>query len=193
MAAAAGVELEITPVVREGFVFLVNENNPVTSLTQEQIRGIYTGRITSWKEVGGEAQEILAFQRPINSGSQSGMLSLVMKDTPMMEAPSQFYPAEMDGLVEEILNYDNSGNAIGYSYYYYVSSMYFRKGIRLLAVDGVEPDSSTIQNGTYPYTTAYYAVLKKSEPEGSSTRRLLQWIQREGKASAETAGYIPVK
>lgn len=192
-AATAGVELEITPVVREGFVFLVNEKNPVTSVTQQQIRDIYSGQITNWNQVGGREQEILAFQRPVNSGSQSGMLSLVMKDTPLMEAPAKFYQSEMGELLEEILLYDNSGNAIGYSYYYYVSSMYFRKGIRLLAVDGVAPNSASLQDGSYPYTTAYYAVIKKGEPEDSSARRLLQWIQSEGGASAEKAGYVPVK
>ena len=192
IAAEAGVEFEIVPIVREGFVFLVNENNPVTSLTQQQVRGIYSGKIQNWKNVGGVDQEIMAFQRPVNSGSQSGMLELVMKDTPIMKAPSELYPMDMGAMIEIILAYDNTANAMGYSYYYYVSSMYFRKGIKLLAIDGVEPNDSSIQDGSYPYTTAYYAVIKKSEPKDSNTRKLLTWILNEGQESARTAGYVPV-
>lgn len=192
LAARAGVELEVHPVVKEGFVFLVNEQNPVQSLTQRQIKDIYTGKITSWKEAGGEEQPIIAHQRPENSGSQSGMLSLVMKDTPMMKAPLDLYVSEMGELIESVLSYTNDGNAIGYSYYYYVSSMYFRKGVRLMAIDGVVPEPETIRNGSYPYTTAYYAVIKKSEPSDSGARKLLDWTLRHGKSSIEEAGYVPL-
>lgn len=192
LAAEAGVELEIHPVVKEGFVFLVNEKNPVQSLTQRQIKDIYTGKITNWKEVGGEAQEIIAHQRPENSGSQSGMLSLVMGNTPMMKGPIGLYPSEMGELIESVLSYTNDGNAIGYSYYYYVSSMYFRKGVRLMAIDGVAPEPETIRSGSYPYTTSYYAVIKKSEPADSGARKLLEWSLRHGKTSIEAAGYVPL-
>lgn len=193
LAGEAGVELEIYPVVKEAFVFLVNEQNPVKGLTGQQILDIYSGKLTNWSEAGGENQEIRAYQRPVNSGSQSGMLSLVMKDTPLMDAPSHYRYGEMDGLVEAISSYDNAEYAIGYSYYYYVSSMYFRKGVRLLAIDGVVPETASIQDGSYPYTTAYYAVIKNSEPEGSSARMLLNWIERVGNQSAETAGYVPLQ
>lgn len=193
LAEAAGVELEVYPVVKEAFVFLVNEQNPVKGLTRQQILDIYTGKMTNWSEAGGQDQEILAYQRPVNSGSQSGMISLVMKDTPLMAAPSHYYYGEMDGLVEAISSYDNAEYAIGYSYYYYVSSMYFRKGVRLLAINGVAPETATIQDDSYPYTTAYYAVIKGSEPEGSSARRLLDWIERAGNQSAAAAGYVPLQ
>ena len=89
LAKQKGVELEVIPVVREGFVFYVNGKNPVDNLTTEQIQKIYTGEITNWKEVGGEDEKITAFQRPVNSGSQTGMLSLVMKGLKLMEAPKE--------------------------------------------------------------------------------------------------------
>ena len=89
IAKDAGVELEVTPVVKEGFVFYINSENPVESLTFEQIQDIYTGEITNWSEVGGNDSKIRAFQRPDNSGSQTGMYSLVMKDKKIMEAPKE--------------------------------------------------------------------------------------------------------
>lgn len=53
----------MTGIGLDGFVFLINEQNPVKSLTLDQIRGIYTGKITNWKEVGGDDAKIIAYQR----------------------------------------------------------------------------------------------------------------------------------
>lgn len=72
------------PVAGEGFVFVVNKDNPVTSLTVDQLRGIYSGQITNWREVGGEDAPIVAYQRNSDSGSQNYMRSF-MGDTPLME------------------------------------------------------------------------------------------------------------
>ena len=69
MAKEKGVELEIVPIVKDAFVFFVNTENPVESLTLEQIQGIYTGNIKNWKDVGGDNERIVAYQRPANSGS----------------------------------------------------------------------------------------------------------------------------
>ena len=79
LAEQQGIELEIVPIVKEAFVFFVNKNNPVENLTLNQIQDIYSGKIKNWSEVGGSNNNILAFQRPENSGSQTGMLELVMK------------------------------------------------------------------------------------------------------------------
>ena len=63
----------------DGFVFLVNKENKVDSLTLEQIQKIYTGEITNWSNVGGENEEIVAYQREANSGSQNLMEKMVMQ------------------------------------------------------------------------------------------------------------------
>lgn len=63
--------LKLTPIGREAFVFFVNKRNPVDSLTVEQIKDIYSGTVTNWKEVGGKKASIRAFQREENSGSQT--------------------------------------------------------------------------------------------------------------------------
>ena len=61
-AADAGIELEQLPIAREGFVFIVNKDNPVDMLTQQQLRDIYSGKITNWSEVGGPDMPIIAAQ-----------------------------------------------------------------------------------------------------------------------------------
>lgn len=199
LAKEKGVELEVIPVVKEGFVFYVNSKNPVDSLTTEQIQKIYTGEIKNWKEVGGEDKEIKAFQRPVNSGSQTGMLSLVMKGLKLMDAPKENLIGSMEEIINMVSSYQNGKNAIGYSYYYYATTMFetidetVASNIKLLGIDGVKPNNQTIKDSTYPFTTAYYIVINKADSEDATSRILAnQLLSDRGQKIAEEAGYVPV-
>jgi len=194
------VELEVIPVVKEGFVFYVNAENPVKSLTLEEIQDIYSGEITNWSSVGGNDEEIRAFQRPENSGSQTGMLSLVMKDKELIEPLKEDLVETMSAIINLVSDYDNGLNSIGYSYYYYATTMFetidstVSDRIRLLAIDGVEPNNKTIKNEEYPLETAYYIVIRKDEEKDSNTRKLVDaMLSSRGQAVAEEAGYVGVK
>ena len=123
-AKSKGVELEVIPTTSSAFVFIVNSENPVDNLSLEEVVKIYKGDITNWKEVGGEDAEIVPYQRPNGSGSQTAMISLVMKDANLMTAPKMQVEGEMGGLIDAIAEYDNSKVAIGYSYFYYVNHHY---------------------------------------------------------------------
>lgn len=200
LAKQKGVELEVIPVVKEGFVFYVNSNNKVDYLTKDQIQGIYSGEITNWKEVGGEDMEIKPFQRPTNSGSQTGMLSLVMKDKKLMDPLKENLVSTMAQIINFVSSYENGKNSIGYSYYYYATTMYegidkeIASNIKLIGIDGVKPNAKTIQNGSYPYTTAYYIVINKADDENSPSRKLANlMLSKRGQQVAKNAGYVPVK
>lgn len=200
LAKQKGVELEVIPVVKEGFVFYVNSNNKVDYLTKDQIQGIYSGEITNWKEVGGEDMEIKPFQRPTNSGSQTGMLSLVMKDKKLMDPLKENLVDTMAQIINFVSSYENGKNSIGYSYYYYATTMYegidkeIASNIKLIGIDGVKPNAKTIQNGSYPYTTAYYIVINKADDENSPSRKLANlMLSKRGQQVAKNAGYVPVK
>ena len=193
MAQQAGVELDIVPICKEGFVFLVNDSNPVQSLTDEQVVRIYQGDIGNWSEVGGDNLPLIAYQREPNSGSQTMMEQAVMKGRPLMQAPTSQIVFGMGGLIDRVAEYSNAKGALGYSMYYYVSSMYVDRAVRLLGIDGVLPSQETIHDGSYPYTVHYYAVLRKSEAENSPARRLLAWIlSEEGQQVASEAGFVPL-
>lgn len=200
LAKQKGVELEITPVVHEAFVFFASTENGVDSLTQEQVVGIYTGKIKNWKEVGGADKEIKAFQRPENSGSQTGMLDLVMKGTKMMEPVSEEYSlGTMAGIVNAVSSYGGEVDGIGYSYYYYVATMYedidkdIADGIKLLAIDGIKPEKTSIQNNTYAYTTSYYVVTVKGRVSENTKKVVDEMFSTRGQKIAEGVKYVPVK
>lgn len=198
-AKQKGVELEVIPVVKEGFVFYVNGKNPVESLTLEQIQDIYTGKIKNWNEVGGEDEKIIPYQRPVNSGSQTGILSLVMKDKKMMDPVNNIIET-MEGIIAAVADYKDGKGSIGYSYYYYATAMYnlidenSENGVKLLGIDGVVPSYDTIKDDSYPIKTNYYIVLRKDEPEDSQARKFANdLLSARGQAVAKEAGYVPVK
>lgn len=191
-ASDAGVELEVTPVVNEGFVFFTNVNNLVNGLSLKEIQDIYTDKITNWNQVGGDNAKIIAYQRPENSGSQTGMLSLVMKDKKIKEPKKEEYIESMAGIIDAVANYDNSKDSIGYSYYYYATTMYGNENIKFLAVDGVSPNHDTIKDESYPLITAYYIVTLKDTKNTAVSKAKKAMLESKGQEIARNAGYIEI-
>ena len=182
-----------TPFATDAFVFVVNEQNPVDSITVDQARKIYTGEIVNWAELGGEDTPIIPFQRNPEAGSQTLMEKLVMQGTPMMEPPSDYIAGSMEGLMKAVKSYDNSAGAIGYSVYYYAEEMRAAQGLKLLQVEGVEPTAETIRCGDYPLVNPYYVVISAGAGEDSPTRKLYDWVlSPEGQALAAEMGYVSV-
>lgn len=191
--AKQGFPYQMETIAKEALVFVVNESNPVNSLTAQQLRGIYSGEITNWSQVGGEDLPIVAFQRNPTAGSQVMMEKLVMEDTPMMEAPSTQVPTEMEGLIEAVRGYDNSANAIGYTVFYYATDMQMATGLKILSVDGVLPEADSIRSGAYPYVNGYYCCISANEPEDSPARRLYRWLVSDaGQRLLNLEGYVAV-
>lgn len=180
-----------TPVGTEAFVFFVHKDNPIDNLTTEQIKGIYSGEITNWKQVGGKNEEIAAFQRNEGSGSQS-MLQRFMGDTPIMEAPTEMVNTMMSGIIEQVSSYRSKSNSIGFSFRYYVEGIIQNPDIKVLSVDGVAPTAENIRNGSYPIVTPMYAVTYE-ENTNENVDLLLQWIlSEEGQYIIEETGYVGV-
>lgn len=189
LAIDANEELVLTPIGKEAFVFFVNVENPVTSLTLQQVQGIYHGDITNWKQVGGKDEEIKAFQRPEGSGSQSA-LQRVMKDVSIMKPLEKNIASGMGGILSQTAEYENRESAIGYSFRYYAQSMVNNEKIRLLHIDGVEPSIENIRNGTYPLVDKFYAItLASNQKEHVAT--LKEWIlSKQGQQLIEDSGYV---
>ena len=188
------VKLKVTPIGVDALVFIVNQKNKVKNLTTEQIRDIYSGKITNWKELGGDDAVIEAYQRVLNSGSQTLFLNLVMKDVKPVDAPIKYRIEGMDGLIETLASYNNTGNALGYSVFYYAKKMYAVPGLELISVDGIMPSDETIGNAEYPFLNEYYLVIREDTPEDSETMKLYNYILSDkGREDIKKAGYIPIK
>ena len=187
-AKSQGTEFEYVEIGKEGFVFFVNKDNPVDNLTSEQIRDIYSGKITNWKEVGGNDEEILAFQRNEGSGSQS-RLERFMGDIPLMEAKTEEINTLMVGIIEQVADYKNYSNSIGFSFRYYLETLIANPNVKMLKVDGIAPTPENISNESYSLTGSLYAVTYKDNPN-ENVDVLINWIlSDEGQELVEKTGY----
>ncbi len=176
-AKERGVELVYTPIGCEAFVFIVNQKSAVTSLTQEQVRGIYAGRYHNWSDFGGANKNIAALQRNAGSGSQSAFLTF-------MEAGGE----------TPVPDYDAAwGSAIGFSFRYYVEGLVAESDVRLLALDGVAPSVENVKNGSYPLIYDIYAVHRADE-QNPNVQAVIDWLLSDaGQTMIEQTGYVGVR
>jgi phosphate transport system substrate-binding protein len=190
LARLKGVELKLTPIGREAFVFFVNSKNSVKELSTKQIQSIYSGEITNWKEVGGKDEKIRAFQRPGNSGSQT-MLQKLMEGKNLMAPPKEDVATGMGDIINQTASYRNYKNAIGYSFLFFATEMVKNKEIQLLKIDGVYPDRSTIGSREYPLTAEFYAVTAGTK--NPNVKPLIEWVlSKQGQSLVEKTGYTPL-
>lgn len=174
-AEEQGVELVYVPVGLEGFVFFVNENNPVDSLTVDQIRDIYGGVYTNWKEVGGANRVINPVTRLAGSGSQSAMDSF-MKDREI--APKSIFSV--------------TGASIGFSFRYYMDGLVANDNVKMLSLNGVYPSEENIRNGTYPIIAKFYAIYR-ADNANPNIPALIDWLlSDEGQVLIEESGYVRI-
>ena len=183
---------EYTPIGTEAFVFFIHKDNPITNLTTEQIKDIYSGKITNWKDVGGKNEKITAFQRNEGSGSQS-MLKRFMGDTPITDAPTEMVNDLMAGIIEQVADYKSKTNSIGFSFRYYVEGIIKNPDIKMISIDGAAPTFENIRNGSYTILTPIYAVTYKENQNGN-VDKLLEWIlSDEGQYIINETGYVGIK
>jgi phosphate transport system substrate-binding protein len=189
-AKQMGKTFKLTPIGKEAFVFFVNSNNPVTGLTVQTIQNIYAGNVKNWKEFSGIDKEIIAYQRPQNSGSQT-ILEHIMGNVPIMEPLQENMIASMGGMFQQVAAYRNYDNAIGYSFLFFSKEMVDSSGIKLLDINNVSPNKENIISGKYPYIVDFYAVTLGDET--ANTNKLIEWIlSKQGQYLIEKTGYVPI-
>ncbi|MDN4086493.1 PstS family phosphate ABC transporter substrate-binding protein [Paenibacillus polymyxa] len=193
LAKSRGIQMKLTPIGWDAFIFLVHKGNPVNGLSSEQVRSIYEGSIRNWSEVGGKNQPIVAYQREENSGSQTYMQKKVMKGQDMAEPPRELRIGIMGEMINAIADFDKDHNALGYSFYYFANVMHNRQEVKFLSINGVEPDKEHIRSKQYPFTAQLFVVTREGEKPRASMQRLLEWLQSEaGTQAIEKGGFVPV-
>ena len=182
------VELEYHPFAKDAFVFIGNRNNPVRDLTPEQVRSIFSGKTTQWKEVGGFGGTILPLVRDRNSGSEELMRELVMKDLVVPDNFLHHLFSSMSGIYDFV---EKNTMAIGYSILYYERYMVRSPYTRTIRINGIEPTPQTVADGTYPFLYECVAVVRKDSPE--KAKAVAQWLTGdEGAKVVRESGYVPL-
>ena len=166
-----GVELELTPIGREAFVFLVNSKNPVDNLSMQQLKDIFTGKITNWKDVGGANRPINVVQRNKGSGSQTALEKLIGEEI----KPNFFGPL---------------GGSLGFSFRFYVEELTKHGHIKMLKLNDVYPDREHVQDNSYPIVSNFFAVTRKGETNPNVQKVLDFVLGATGQEIINEVGYV---
>jgi phosphate transport system substrate-binding protein len=180
------IALHKVAMALDGIAVFVSDANPVKELSMQQLRGIYTGSITNWKELGGPAHVIVLYGRENNSGTYGYFKEHVLKGEDFAEA-TQTLPGTAS-VVSAVVN-DKFG--IGYG------GVAWDKGVRALLIKkdektaGVEPSLANITNGTYPISRELYWFY--SGVPSSEMKQFLNWaLSDEGQKIAQLVDYVPL-
>jgi len=175
-AEEQGVELVCVPIGREAFVFFVHEDNPVDSLTVEQVRDIYAGEVQNWAQVGGADRVINPVSRLEGSGSQTMMEAFMGGREIARKSPFALV-----------------GGAIGFSFRYYMDGMVENESVKMLALNGVSPSAENIRDGSYPVVAEFYAIYR-ADNDNQNIPVLIDWIlSPEGQQIIEQSGYVSIQ
>lgn len=165
----------------DGIAIIVNNNNPVADLSLEQIKGLASGEITNWKEVGGKDAPVVMIGREAGSGTRDGFESIVgVKDTSK-------YAQELTATGAVIAAVASNENAIGYASLSSVDTT-----VKAITVEGVAASEETVQDGSYKVQRPFNFVLKEGAEQSEAVKAFLEFAQ--SKAAAEiivAAGAVP--
>jgi len=171
-------------VAYDALPVIVHPSNKVKGLTIEQIRDIYTGKITNWKDVGGSDQSIVVISRDTNSGTFETFKELVLgKEAKICEGAEY---AGSNGAVRQRVQMTNG--AIGYAGLGFVDH-----SVKALEINGIAPCAATVVDKTYPISRELF-MFTNGEPKADSLIAKFIAISRteKGREIVEEIGFVPV-
>jgi phosphate transport system substrate-binding protein len=177
-AGAAAVE---TTVARDGVAIYVNGANPIESLTVEQLRGIYLGDLTNWKQVGGKDAPIVLYSRENSSGTYVFVKEHVLKGEDFA-AQAQTLP----GTAAVVNAVSKEKNGIGYG------GGAYARGVKELKVEGIAPTKEAVLSGKYPLSRPLF-LYTKGAPAGEIKEFIDFCLSAAGQKIVSEVGYFPVK
>lgn len=193
-AQSKGVDPLEHIIARDAIAVIVNPENPVNELTLQQIADIYSGKITNWREVGGEDRPIVKLSRETNSGTHVYFLETVLrlgdKENKTLFSTDTLLLPSSEGIIAEVRQ---NPNAIGYDGLGYVPD-----DLKMIAIAKetggayVLPAIATVNDKTYPIARDLY-MYTNGEPTGA-VKEYLDWIlSSEAQEIVAKLGFVPVK
>ncbi len=161
---------------------VVHPSNPVKDFTLEQLKGIYMGTITNWKDVGGPDGEIVVISRDTSSGTYEVWEEKVMKKERV--APSALLQASNGAVAQAI---SKNKNAIGY-----LGIGYLDKSVKAATVNGVAGTAETALNGSFPVSRALF-MFTRGWPNGDTLQFINYMLNpQKGQKHVKDAGFVPL-
>jgi phosphate transport system substrate-binding protein len=181
--AEIGTGIDEHLIAIDGIAVIVNANNPVSGLSAEQIRGIYTGALRDWNQVGGRAGKIAVVSREPGSGTRGAFEEIVKFQDELVLGAIEF-----DGTGAVKAEVSRNADAIGY-----ISLGSADSSVKTLDVGGAAATTANVVNGSYPIARPFLLLTKKGRTLNRETSAFLDWILTEpGQAIVKTS-WISVK
>lgn len=181
-ARGKGIDPVATVIARDGIAVIVHPSNPLSEITLVQLRDIYTGKISNWKDVGGKSGRIVVISRDVASGTFEVFKKLVLKG-----AKTRADALMLASNKAVAITVEKTPGAIGYVGLGYVSSK-----VKALTVDGVKPTKKAVASGEYKLARPLY-FYTDGKPKGLAKEFIDFVMSSEGQKIVEEAGFVPVK
>lgn len=156
--------LKATVLAYDGIAIIVNPQNPVSELSVQAIAQIYTGKIESWKEVGGQDAEIVRIGREAGSGTRDGFESITKTENACV------YRQELTSTGDVIATVAQNPNAIGYA-----SLAAVKDTVKAVSVGGVAPTEATVKDGSYVIQRPFVLVTKEDTPLSETAQKFFDY------------------
>ncbi|MBE9503430.1 MAG: phosphate ABC transporter substrate-binding protein [Proteobacteria bacterium] len=171
-------------VAWDALVIIVKKDNPVDSMTTEQVKAVFKGTIKNWKELGGPAAPVKLLVRKGKTSGAGLMLREILFNNPDEDYSPDAELKKSSGPIEAGVSKDI--NAIGVTG---VSSAKKRKKVKMLKVDGVAPSKEAVMSGKYPFVRPLY-IVTRGEPTGEIKKFIDFAKSPEGQAIISSQGTV---
>jgi len=182
-----GAPPEEIVVAKDGLSVYLHESNPLNELTMDQLKGIFTGKVTNWKDIGGADAKIIPYSRENSSGTYVFFKEHVLSNadyTPRAQA--------MPGTAAVVNAVSKEKFSIGYGGAAYAKGIKVIKIKKDAAAAGIAPSDATVKNGSYPLSRPLFFYLR-AKPAGE-IKSFIDWVlSADGQAVVLKVGYFPVK
>ncbi len=182
-------DIDNIQVAWDALTFIVHKSNPIENITLDDVRAIYAGKITNWKQLGGGDKPIKIFiskphRSPGLSGVDSSTREMVLNGQDPVQTPNTFFLAST-GIVEQMVEETVDGFATtGFS-----SAR--KRNVKMLKLDGIYPDKRNISKNIYPFKRPLFLLLtKEAKPEA---RKFVDFaLSRKGQELISSYGVVPL-
>ncbi|MFA0087398.1 phosphate ABC transporter substrate-binding protein [Vibrio sp. 10N.286.49.C2] len=183
--------LDVFPIAYDGLAIVVNITNPVPNLSREQVFDIYKGKITNWKQVGGEDKDIAVVTREASSGTRYSFESLlgltrIVNDRLVSDINPTNLVVNSNSMVKTIVNHNP--HAIGF-----ISEGSVDRSIKAIQFEGVEASTANIAKGEYKLARPFLLLHKKDEIDDDADKFIKFVLSDNGQALIAEYGYTPIK
>lgn len=174
--------LVATTLALDGIAVIVNPENPVKDLSTDQLTKIFTGEITDWSDVGGNAGEIVLIGREAGSGTRDGFESITKTSEKCQ------YRQELTSTGDVITTVSQNPLAIGYA-----SLASVKDSVTAISVNGVTPSEASVQDGSYPIQRPFIMVTKADTELSPAAKAFFDYAtSAEVNELISKAGAVPV-